>query len=182
MRYPAPNMRISLQSVLCTAGLAAAATVAGCHGPYTYTFNDNVIFAPGKNTAANTSVLQDAALQACLNQYLEASGQTALAQVKLLACPGSGVETLVGIDALSGLEQLELSDNRISDLRPLVPLRNLRVLGLRNNPLTTVTPLLVLPILRFVSLTGDDQLRCNDVAALRNKLGNTLTGPLQCAE
>lgn len=182
MHYSVLNLRFSLQFLLRAAGLAATVSATGCHGPFTYTFNDNVIFSPGRSTTANDHTLQDPALQGCLNQFLEASGQSALEQVKLLACPGSGVETLAGIDALSGLEQLELSDNRISDLRPLVKLLNLRVLGLRNNPLTTVTPLLELPILRFVSLTGDDQLRCNDVAALRNKLGNTLTGPLQCAE
>lgn len=176
-------MNISLQSVMHAASLAAVISVAGCHGAYTYTFNDNVIFAPDKEaSAAGTTALRDPALQGCLNQFLEANGQTTLEQVKLLACPASGVETLAGIDALTALEQLELSDNKVSDLRPLIPLRNLRVLGLRNNPVTTVAPLLELPILRFVSLLGDEQLRCDDVASLRNKLGNTLTAPLHCTE
>ena len=176
-------MTICLQSLLPTTCLAALILVAGCHGAYTYTFNDNVIFSPGKEASpTGTAALQDPALQGCLNQYMEASGFTALDQVKLLACPGIGVETLAGIDVLAKLEQLELSDNRVSDLRPLISLGNLRVLGIRSNPVTTVTPLLELPILRFVSLLGDDHLRCDDVASLRKKLGNTVTVPLHCAE
>lgn len=176
-------MNICLQPVLRSAGPAVFLFLAGCHGGYTYTFNDNVIFSPGQESSATPpTALRDPALQACLNQYLEASGLTALDQVKLLACPGSGVATLAGIEAMTGLEQLELSDNKVSDLRPLMPLRNLRVLGLRNNPVATVAPLIELPILRFVSLLGDEQLRCDDVAELRNKLGNTLTVPLHCAE
>lgn len=156
--------------------------LTGCHGGYTYTFNDNVVFSPNADRAAVTRTLRDAALQGCLNQYLALNEQMTPDQVKLLACPGSGVETLAGIGALTSLEQLEISDNKVADLRPLAQLRNLRVVGLRNNPVTTVSPLLELPLLRFVSLLGNDQLRCNDIALLRDKLGNTLAAPLQCAE
>ena len=156
--------------------------LAGCHGGYTYTFNDNVVFSPNADRAAVTTTLRDAALQGCLNQYLALNDGMTPDQVKLLACPASGVETLAGIGALTALEQLEISDNKVADLRPLAPLRNLRVLGMRNNPVTTVTPLLELPLLRFVSLLGNDQLRCDEVALLRRKLGNTLAVPLQCTE
>ena len=156
--------------------------LAGCHSGYTYTFNDNVVFSPNADRAAVTSTLRDTALQGCLNQYLALNEQMTPDQVRLLACPGSGVETLAGIGALTSLEQLEISDNKVTDLRPLAPLRNLRVLGLRNNPVTTVSPLFELPLLRFVSLLGNDQLRCDEVAVLRAKLGNTLAAPLHCAE
>ncbi|MES2605928.1 MAG: hypothetical protein V4603_13405, partial [Pseudomonadota bacterium] len=71
--------------------------LAGCQGPYTYTFNDNVIFSPNDSRDEVTNVLQDADLQGCLNQFLAGNnGQTALTDIKLLACPGIGVETLSG--------------------------------------------------------------------------------------
>ncbi|MES2605929.1 MAG: leucine-rich repeat domain-containing protein, partial [Pseudomonadota bacterium] len=65
---------------------------------------------------------------------------------------------------------------------PLVQLKNLRVLGLRNNPLTTVQPLQELPLLRFVSLQGNDRLRCAELDQLKARLGNTVSAPVQCAE
>lgn len=170
-------------SIRSTAVAVFAALLAACHGPYTYTFNDNVIYSPNRATDAVTSVLQDADLQGCLNQFLANSkDQPALADIKLLACPGGNVQTLNGIDQLSGLEQLELSDNKISDLRPLASLKNLRVLGLRNNPLTSVQVLQQLPLLRFVSLQGNNQLRCSELEQLKARLGNTVSGPTQCAQ
>ena len=166
-----------------TAACLFAAILTACHGPYTYTFNGNVIRSPNGAADEVTHVLQDADLQGCLNQFLTSNnGQTALADIKLLACPGGNVQTLSGIEKLSGLEQLELSDNKISDLRPLASLRNLRVLGLRNNPLTSVQVLQQLPLLRFVSLQGNNQLRCNELQQLKERLGNTVSGPVQCVE
>lgn len=158
-------------------------TLTGCHGGYTYTFNDSVVYNPNENRTPNAGVLRDAALQACLNQYLGGpNAPSVLAEIKLLACPGSGVQTLGGIEALSGLEQLELSDNQVSDLSPLRPLLNLRVLAIRNNPIGDITVLNELPILRFISLQGNDGLPCSQVAALRQRLGNTLNAPLHCKE
>ena len=175
------NATIS-HTVMVLAALVLAA-VAGCHGPYTYTLNNNVIYSPNQSGADPASVLEDADLQGCLNQFLASNpNKVALTDIKLLACPGSNVQTLSGIEQLSGLEQLEVSDNKISDLRPLSSLKKLRVLGLRNNPLTSVQLLQTLPLLRFVSLQGNDQLRCSEIDQLRARFGNTLNAPLQCAE
>ncbi|MEI7950496.1 MAG: leucine-rich repeat domain-containing protein [Gammaproteobacteria bacterium] len=175
----------------CLARLLRSLTVCGStllllaackNNHFVYTFNDNVINTPGEPGQQLANLLRDANLQGCLNQLVDAGKITDLAMVKLLACPGSGVHTLVGIDKLSGLEQLELSDNTISDLFPLADLKNLRTLGLRNNPLTSIAPLAEMQLLRFVSLQGNDRLPCKELAALKARLGNTLSEPLHCVE
>lgn len=163
--------------------LLLASGLMGCQGSYTYTFNDSVVYNPADNRRPNAGLLRDASLQACLNQYLGGpSAPASLSEITLLACPASGVESLAGIESLAGLEQLEISDNRISDLGPLRSLRNLRVLGVRNNALHDVGMLGDLPLLRFISLQGNDALPCSQIAALRERLGNTLGAPQRCSD
>jgi Leucine-rich repeat (LRR) protein len=172
--------RLVTRNLVC--GLAVLA-LASCRGGYTYTLNDSVIYSPTDAGNPTASVLRDSALQACLNQVLKKDQRPVkLEDVRLLACPGSGVETLIGIENLPHLEQLELSDNQIHDLKPLTQLRDLRVLALRNNPVASIEPLLSLPALRFVSLQGAEQLPCKELAKLKTKLGNTLSEPLHCTE
>jgi hypothetical protein len=172
--------RLAAQQLACGFALLA---LASCRGGYTYTLNDSVIYSPTAAGNPGATVLRDAALQACLNQVLKKDqAPVKLEDVRLLACPGSGVETLIGIENLPQLEQLELSENQIRDLKPLTQLRDLRVLALRNNPLASIEPLLNLPVLRFVSLQGAEQLPCKELAKLKTKLGNTLGEPLHCTE
>lgn len=159
---------------LCLGGLSA------CQGNYRYILNDNVLYGPGSDTS--TTTLGDAALQACLNQQQQNSENKEVDQVKTLTCAGAGVKSLGGIGKLVNLEQLELSDNSISDLRPLAPLKHLRMVGLRNNPVATVAPLLGLQFLRVVNLQGVPDLDCREVAPLRKRLGNTLSLPAHCRE
>ncbi len=146
--------------------------------PYTVTLNDNVVYTP--NEALRNAVTQDAGLQACLDQALERDSQTDPATVTLLACPGAGVETLAGIEALVNLEQLELSDNAVTNLSPLIPLKKLRVVGLRNNSVGDVRPLNELPILRFLSLEGNNRIPCRQLDTFAQRLGNTFGRPEAC--
>jgi Leucine-rich repeat (LRR) protein len=146
--------------------------------PYTLVLNDNVVYTP--NESLRNAVTQDPGLQACLDQALERSSQTDPATVTLLACVGAGVQTLAGIEALVNLEQLELGDNAITNLSPLIPLKNLRVLGLRNNRVGDTRPLDELPILRFLSLEGNERVPCRQLDTLQRRLGNTFGRPQSC--
>jgi len=177
-----PTLSRSVGLLRKTLFCALLLLLTACKGHYIYTFNDNVVYRPGAAGEPNANVFRDTNLQGCLNQVLEAEKITDLGKVQLLACAGSNVEVLAGIQKLTGLEQLELSDNKIKDLRPLASLKNLRVVGLRNNPFTTLSPLLDLQLLRFVSLQGDEQLPCKEIAELKTRLGNTLTEPLHCVK
>jgi hypothetical protein len=158
--------------LLCT-------VLGGCAQPYSVTLNNNVLYRPGA-TQRSEGVARDPGLQACLDQTLERLEQTDPARITLLACPGAGVESLLGIEALASLEQLELSDNDITDIGPLVSLKNLRVLGLRNNEIGDVRVLNELPILRFLTLEGNERIPCRQLDGLQAKLGNTLGRPARC--
>jgi Leucine-rich repeat (LRR) protein len=152
--------------------------LGACIHPYTVKLNDNVLFTPSE--ALRNAVTEDPGLQACLDQAMKRNEQTDPAAITLLACPGAGVETLAGIEALEKLEQLELSDNAIANLSPLLQLKNLRVLGLRNNRVGDIRPLADLPILRFLSLEGNDRIPCRQLDAFASKLGNTFGRPQSC--
>jgi Leucine-rich repeat (LRR) protein len=155
--------------------------IVGCkQNPYTVMFNDNVVYSP--NAALMDKVVSDPSLQACINQVLAANPDMDLEGIKLIACPGAGITTLEGIGNLPNLEQLDVSDNAISNLSPLLALKKLRVLSLRTNAIVNTGPLLSLPLLRFVSLAGNTQITCRDLASLEKKLGNTLDKPLTCLD
>lgn len=163
-------------TVICAFFLLAACA----QNPYTFIFNDNVVYSP--NAAIRNRVLDDPSLQACLNQVLASNPELDVASVKLIACPAAGITTLDGIGNLPNLEQLDISDNAVSNVSPLLALKNLRVLGLRNNAVNNVGPLLSLPLLRFVSLSGNTRITCRGLAALEDKLGNTLERPATCLD
>lgn len=153
--------------------------LSACSGsPYTIRFNEAVLYSP--NATARNSLVADAALQGCINAALDAVEGADPSNIKLLACPAAGVESLEGIGALPELEQLELSGNRISDIAPLSSLKNLRVLSLRDNRVGNIGVLDSLPILRFVSLQGNDGIACRQLDAIERRLGNTVNRPARC--
>lgn len=157
-------------------GLALA---SGCsQQPYLVTLNEQVLYSP--NEALKDPVFSDPALQGCLNRLLSTDGDTDLASIRTFACPQAGIQSLRGISALSGLEQLELSGNGIDNISELQPLRNLRVVSLRNNRIRNIGPLASLPVLRFVSLEGNDDVPCRQLDELGARLGNTLNRPATC--
>jgi len=159
----------------------AVLLLIGCkQNPYTVTFNNNVVYSP--NAAIRDKVLDDPALQACLNQVMTSSTIQDPEDVTLIACPSAGITTLGGIEKLANLEQLDVSDNAISNVSPLLALKKLRVLSLRNNAVSNVGSLASMPLLRFISLSGNTRINCRDVETLENKLGNTLDKPLTCVQ
>jgi len=158
--------------------MASALILTSCSTSYRLVLNDNVLFTP--TGRALPSLLSDTSLQGCLNQQFTSTGNEDPGSITLLACPSSGVQSLVGINALPNLEQLELSDNSIIDLSPLSSLRNLRVLSIRNNRITDINALLPLPILRFVALQGNNRLPCRQLEELGDKIGNSLNRPTSC--
>jgi hypothetical protein len=152
--------------------------ISACN--HTISFNDNVIYSP--NSRSDQGPLRDPGLQACLNQVLAANPEQNVTSVTLIACPDAGIRTLAGIEALTSLEQLEVSDNQISDLSPLASLINLRVLGIRSNALGDIRTLQALSILRFVSLQGNNGIPCRQLDDLQQRLGNTLNRPTTCVQ
>lgn len=159
--------------------LAFSALLVACSSSYRVVLNNNVLYTPYESNVT-PSLLADANFQGCLNQQFSSKGDNDPDKVTLLACPSAGIDSLAGIGALPNLEQLELSDNSISDLSPLLSLKKLRVLSIRNNQVADIGPLLSLPLLRFVALQGNNDIACQRLAALEEKIGNSLNKPDTC--
>ena len=62
---------------------------------------------------------------------------------------GRGIRDSTGLQFATNLEWLDLQDNQISDLSPLIGLINLRVLILNNNSVSDISPLKRLKKSRF---------------------------------
>lgn len=167
------RLRVFPLITVCTLLLSA------CGSSYNVLFNDRVVYTPNPLPERGTLV-DDPNLQGCINQILLSSETSTPESITLLACPNADIQTLRGIERLENLEQLDLSDNRISDLAPLSNLQNLRLVSMRNNNIRNINPLMGLPILRFVSLTGNDNIPCRQLNNMESKIGNSLTRPLAC--
>jgi Leucine-rich repeat (LRR) protein len=169
--------------------------LAACsNNPYSVTLNDNVLYSPFP--AQSNRIFVDSGLQGCLNQLLstlaakasedesdteaESSADIKLENIRSLVCPEAGIRSLQGITALSGLEELELSNNLIDNVSHLQPLRNLRTVNLSNNRLRNIGPLTALPLLSFASLEGNNDLPCRQLDELGRKPGTTLNRPANC--
>lgn len=155
-----------------------SAMLCAC-GSYQFVLNNNVLYSP-TGLPATPGIFADANLQGCLNQHFISNDNEDPESIKLLACPSAGIQSLAGISALPNLEQLELSDNNITDIRPLQNLKNLRVLSISNNRINNIAVLSSLPILRFVALTGNSNIPCQQLNELEGRIGNTLTRPASC--
>ncbi len=78
--------------------------------------------------------------------------------VNLLDGHGSGIKSLIGLEAATNLQHVAMGWNQISDLTPLANLPKLRSLYLRGNQVSDVSPLINLPKLRSLNLKGNSPL------------------------
>lgn len=86
--------------------------------------------------AAEESIIPDSALQQALLGIIESGEINADALGTLsgsLDFSGLGIEDITGLEYLTGIESLDLSDNSITGIGPLGSLSNLSFLDIRNN-------------------------------------------------
>ncbi|MBI3992242.1 MAG: hypothetical protein HY342_03135 [Candidatus Lambdaproteobacteria bacterium] len=110
----------------------------------------------------------DAALRQCLLDHRRAQGDT----LRELACPGRGIVSLQGLEAVTSLLRADFSGNAIDDVAPLSALGRLQALSLDGNAVRDATPLLGLGRLHRLSLVRNPL-----DAATRAALG-TASAPL----
>ena len=152
---------------------------SSCSQRFAVTLNDQTLYDPRVN--AGELRFADPGLQGCVNFALQ-QPNTTLETLKVLACPGWEIEILDGIAALTTLQFLDLSDNRISSLAPLQPLRNLSSVSILNNRVTDIAPLLSMLTLTSATLTGNDNIQCSQLDVLSGKLGQNLRRPADCRD
>ena len=177
------KFKLQIASLYCPGkllGIAALLFIAACSHQYTVSVNDQPVFDPTGRLSQGD--LTDADLQGCLNIALQQQKLQNPALLRVLYCANSEVKTLGNIAQLPQLRFLDLSNNEVRDLSPLLELKLLGVLNLTNNPLTDISPLLNMPNLTTVYLDGNDDLPCQQLQALEQKLGSKLTPPHSCKD
>lgn len=141
--------------------LLAALIAAGCQSEYALTVNEQVVYTPPPLLSAFK--LADAALDACVRQHIADQRVRAPGDLKRLSCTHAGIGSVAGLEMFSGLEALNLDDNRIADTTPLARLDALTTLSLARNTLTTVAPLRALTGLESLQVAGNDRLDCGSL-------------------
>ena len=131
---------------------------AGGCDRYQVTLNERVISEPAPLLASVD--VADEALKSCIAQTARDRKIRTTEQLRTLVCTHGGIASLEGIQILSSIETLNLADNA----------------------LTSISPLLFLGKLKSVNLEGNDNLQCDDIEALREHLpeGATLLVPEHC--
>ncbi len=132
------------------------AVLAGCNR-YEVTFNEQPIHTPSK--ALTGYAIADPGLKDCIAQTVRDQGVSHITDLKRLVCTNAGIGSLEGLDAFVALETLNLA----------------------NNALAGIQPLLALPSLARVDLSGNPGLVCADASALTAR-GVATTVPSHCRQ
>ncbi|MCG8415682.1 MAG: leucine-rich repeat domain-containing protein [Pseudomonadales bacterium] len=152
--------------------------LSGCSQPYTVSINNQAVYDPSGRLIDGSTI--DADLQGCINLALRQQSLSSPTELTVLSCANSAIRSLENIGQLSQLRFLDLSNNNITNITPLEDLPTLGGLSLINNQITDIAPLFNLPGLTSVSLLGNDGIPCQQIQALRSRLGANLNAPESC--
>ena len=159
-------------------GLGLAVVLGGCGGNMAVLVNDRAVYDPTGRLPAGEVV--DADLQGCINFAMAQQGVGSVAELSALSCPGSEIGSLEFVAVLGGVRFLDLGGNNISNLTPLEDLPLLNGLNLSHNAIVDVAPLLLLDNLISLDLRGNNGIPCQQIALLRERLGENLLAPEGC--
>lgn len=123
---------------------------------YLITFNEQPIHQP-TSLLTNFS-LDDPSLEACIKQTVKDLTIKHREQLTRLQCSHAGITSLAGIDQFPYLVELNLS----------------------NNMLSNISPLLLLVNLERIDLSGNPAIKCEDIKSLANRITVDLKLPHNC--
>lgn len=152
--------------------------IASCSQQFSISVNDQAVFDPGGRLFSDQLV--DADLQGCVNFAAQQQGLQNPTMLTVLSCANSEIRDLGNISQLAQLRFLDLGNNNISNITPLEDLTQLGGLNLMNNAITDIAVLLNIPTLASVSLLGNNEIPCDQLQLLQDKLGDKLSSPLDC--
>lgn len=173
------NQSVNSRSRACK--LAAAGLllfISACSQNFTVSVNNQAVFDPTGRLF--NGELADPDLQGCVNIAMQQQSTQNAELLRVLSCGSSEVETVEAIGQLTQLRFLDLSNNLIRDLSPLQGLRLLGGLNLMNNEITDIGPLLNMTNLASVNLVGNNNIACQQLLALEDRLGSNLSRPQSC--
>jgi Leucine-rich repeat (LRR) protein len=149
-----------------------------CSQQLAVSVNNRAVFDPNNRLPSGEALNAD--LQGCINLAMRQQLVTDPAQLSVLSCANSEIDSLENVGQLLSLRFLDLSGNSISNITPLETLQVLGGLNLANNEIMDIAVLLNLKSLVSVSLAGNNNIPCSQIAALRAKLKNQFTEPQSC--
>lgn len=139
----------------------------GCKG-YDVSVNDRVVYTP--KPLLSDYAVEDRNLDVCLAQTIKDHKVTQVAELTRLRCTHAGIETLAGLQKFYALTELDLSDNKITDITAVANLGKLRTLILENNAIENTAPLLNLINLADLNLAGNPAAGCADLLQLETSI------------
>ena len=149
-------------------------------------FGEDVVNAPDTCQTSDDLPLSDiefsdSNLKACVLQTAAANDWTYVAQMTSLTCKGQQLDDLTGLDKLSHLRAVDLSDNQIKSTYQLRELTGLTDLNLANNYLGRTEYLTSLTNLTTLNLSDNYAIHCDDLATLQSTLGEgVVTTTIPC--
>ena len=111
-------------------GLALLA-LAGCEN-YQVTLNEREIYSPP--VLFTDYQIADAGLRACIEQTIIDQSIVRAEQLTALLCTYSGIETLTGLGRFNQLKTINLSNNKLKNIKPLMFFGQLQRVDLSDNP------------------------------------------------
>ena len=158
--------------------LLLTSVLGACSQQIAVSVNNQAVFDPNQRLPSGEALNPD--LQGCINLSMRQQLVTDPAQLNVLSCANSDIDSLINIGKLVSLRFLDLGGNSISNITPLETLQILGGLNLANNQITDISVLFNLRSLVSVSLDGNNNIPCTQINALKTKLGTNFTPPQRC--
>lgn len=105
--------------------------LGGC-ARYEVTLNEQPIYSPPP--LYNQFEVADEALESCLRQTIADKRITQADQLTQLVCRYAGIRSIQGLESFIALEELDLSYNKLGDVKTLNNLNKLQRLKINDNP------------------------------------------------
>ncbi|MDX2465567.1 MAG: hypothetical protein QNK31_13780 [Porticoccus sp.] len=129
--------------------------IIGCEG-YTYTLNEQPVFSSEK-LFSNFNIT-DTALKSCVDQAIFDQKAIRANQLTHLNCSNAGISKLSGLETFTGLTHVNLNENVLVEIKPLLFLSQLQV----------------------VTLEANHHLLCSDGEQLRTQMSGSIKLPIHC--
>ncbi len=116
-------------------------------------------------------VFADQNLTDCVQALIDSQDYTLVEEIKQLECPGKEIKDIEGIQNLSSLEVLNLSNNQIRDITPISKLGKLKQLNLQDNNLQLLSSISENQLLEQVDISDNSAIICSEQTKLEQSIG-----------
>jgi Leucine-rich repeat (LRR) protein len=160
--------------------VAGSFLVMGCKN-YSVNVNENVVYTPP--SIFKGYQITDTKLRDCVEQTIFDQHITKAEDLTRLNCSNAGIASLAGLETFFALKELNLTNNKVTDINTIGQLGRLEKLMLGNNKIRNASPLLHLLHLKQLDVKENPQMECKDLKQLARNLTDQkteITLPGQC--